>query len=98
MTGYLKEHLSEEITLKVLADEFHLSPNYVGQVFSDRIGVNYQAYLMNLRMEEAKSLLLTTQKPIAEISELVGYKDYRVFTRTFKRLEKVTPTSFRKTT
>lgn len=97
-TAYLKEHLSEEITLKKLAEEFHLSPNYVGQVLSDRIGVNYQAYLMNLRMEEAKSLLLTTQKPIAEISELVGYKDYRVFTRTFKRLEKVTPTSFRKIT
>lgn len=98
MTGYMKEHLSEEVTLKILADEFHLSPNYVGQIFSDRIGVNYQSYLMNLRMEEAKSLLLTTQKPIAEISELVGYKDYRVFTRTFKRFEKVTPTSFRKTT
>ena len=96
MTGYLKEHLSEEITLKKLAEEFHLSPNYVGQVFKDKIGVNYQAYLTNLRIEEAKSLLLTTQKPVAEISELVGYNDYRIFTRTFKRIEKVPPTRYRK--
>ncbi len=95
MTGYLKEHLSEEISLKKLAEYFHLSPNYAGQVFKDKIGVSYQAYLTNLRMEEAKSLLLTTQKSVAEIAELVGYNDYRIFTRTFKRLEKVPPTRYR---
>ena len=95
MTGYLKEHLSEDISLKKLADYFHLTPNYAGQVFKDKIGVGYQAYLTNLRMEEAKSLLLTTQKPVAEVAELVGYKDYRIFTRTFKRVEKVTPTKYR---
>ena len=98
MTGYLKEHIGEDISLKKLADYFHLSPNYTGQIFKDKIGVNYQAYLANLRMEEAKSLLLTTQKSVAEIAELVGYKDYRIFTRTFKRMEKITPTKYRSIT
>ena len=95
MTGYLKAHLSEEISLRKLAEYFHLTPNYIGQVFKDKIGVNYQAYLTNLRMEEAKSLLLTTQKPVSEISELVGYSDYRIFSRTFKKIEKVPPTQYR---
>ena len=44
MTGYLKEHLSEEVSLKKLAENFHITPNYAGQVFKDKIGVNYQAY------------------------------------------------------
>lgn len=98
MTGYLREHLDEENSLKKLADYFHLSPNYAGQVFKEKIGVTYQAYLTNLRIEEAKSLLLTTEKPVAEIAELVGYKDYRIFTRTFKRMEKVPPTQYRSIT
>lgn len=95
MTGYLKEHLREEISLKKLAEYFHLTPNYIGQVFKDKIGVNYQTYLTNLRIEEAKSLLITTQKPVSEISELVGYRDYRIFTKTFKKIEKIPPTQYR---
>lgn len=96
MTGYMREHLAEEISLKKLADEFHLNANYAGQMFRDKIGVNYQTYLANLRMEKAKSLLLTSEKPVSEIAELVGYKDYRMFTKAFKKSEKVPPSQYRK--
>lgn len=96
MTGYLQKHLSEEVSLKKLAEEFNLNVNYAGQVFRDKIGVNYQTYLANLRIEAAKSMLLTSEKPVSEIAEQVGYKDYRVFTRTFKKMENITPSQYRK--
>lgn len=60
MNGDLQEHLSEEVSLKKLADEFNINVNYAGQVFRDKIGVNYQTYLANLRIEAAKALLLTS--------------------------------------
>ncbi len=96
LTRYLQEHLAEEISLTVLAQQFHLNPQYISQLFKSEIGVNFLAYLTNIRMEKAKKLLLTTGLSIAEISEMSGYGDYRVFTKAFKKSEGVTPSQYRR--
>ena len=96
ITRYLQEHLAEEISLSVLAEEFHLNAQYISQLFKGEIGVNFLAYLTSIRMERAKSLLLTTPLSIAEISERSGYGDYRVFTKTFKKYEGITPSQYRR--
>lgn len=93
---YLQEHLKEEITLNILAEEFHLSAQYISQLFKNEIGVNFLAYLTNIRMENAKKLLLSTSLSIAEISEQSGYGDYRVFTKVFKKSEGITPSQYRR--
>ena len=96
LTRYLQEHLAEEISLSVLAEQFHLSAQYIGQLFKSEIGVNFLAYLTNIRMERAKKLLLTTSLPIAQVSEQSGYGDYRVFTKVFKKSEGITPSQYRR--
>ena len=96
LTRYLQEHLAEEISLSVLADQFHLNPQYISQLFKSEIGVNFLAYLTNIRMEKAKKLLLTTSLSIAEVAEQSGYGDYRVFTKVFKKSEGVTPSQYRR--
>lgn len=93
---YMQEHLSEEISLNVLAEEFHLSAQYISQLFKNEIGVNFLAYLTNIRMEYAKKLLLSKNYAIAEIAEKSGYGDYRVFTKVFKKAEGVTPSQYRR--
>ena len=92
---FVQSHLAEEISLSVLAEEFHFSTQYVSQLFKNEIGVNFLTYLTNIRMEKAKKLLLNTDLPIAEISEQSGYGDYRVFTKVFKKSEGVTPSQYR---
>lgn len=96
ITRYLQEHLSEDISLSVLAEKFHLSAQYISQLFKSEIGVNFLAYLTNIRMERAKKLLLSTALPIGEISEQLGFGDYRVFTKVFKKSEGVTPSQYRR--
>ena len=96
ITRYLQEHLAEEISLTVLADEFHLNPQYISQLFKSEIGVNFLAYLTSIRMERAKKLLLTTPLSIAEVAEQSGYVDYRVFTKVFKKSEGITPSQYRR--
>ncbi|MDD6188491.1 MAG: helix-turn-helix domain-containing protein [Clostridiales bacterium] len=96
ITRYLQEHLAEDISLSVLADEFHLSAQYISQLFKNEIGVNFLAYLTNIRMEKAKKLLLSTSLSIAEVSEQSGYGDYRVFTKVFKKSEGITPSQYRR--
>ena len=92
----MQEHLAEEISLSVLAEEFHLSAQYISQLFKSEIGVNFLAYLTNIRMEKAKKLLLTTALSIADISAQCGYGDYRVFTKVFKKSEGITPSQYRR--
>ena len=96
ITRYLQEHLAEEISLSILAEEFHLSAQYISQLFKSEIGVGFLAYLTNIRMEQAKKLLLSTPLPIAEVSEQSGYGDYRVFTKVFKKSEGITPSQYRR--
>ena len=93
---YLQEHLAEEVSLSVLAEEFHLSAQYISQLFKNEIGVGFLTYLTNIRMERAKQLLLSTSLSIAEVSEQSGYSDYRVFTKVFKKSEGITPSQYRR--
>ena len=96
ITRYLQEHLAEEVSLSVLAEEFHLSAQYISQLFKNEIGVGFLAYLTNIRMEKAKKLLLSTPLSVAEVAERSGYGDYRVFTKVFKKSEGVTPSQYRR--
>ena len=96
ITRYLQEHLSEDVSLSVLAEEFHLSAQYISQLFKNEIGVNFLAYFTNIRMERAKKLLLSSSASIGEISEQLGFGDYRVFTKVFKKAEGVTPSQYRR--
>ena len=96
LTRYLQEHLAEDVSLSALAEEFHLSAQYISQLFKSEIGVNFLAYLTNIRMEQAKKLLLSSSLSIAEVSEQSGYADYRVFTKAFKKNEGITPSQYRR--
>ena len=96
LTRFLQEHLSEEISLSLLAGEFHLSAQYISQLFKSEIGVNFLSYLTNIRMNRAKKLLASTDLPISEVSQQSGYADYRVFTKAFKKAEGVMPSQYRK--
>ena len=96
ITRYLQEHLAEEVSLSVLAEQFHLNPQYISQLFKNEIGVGFLAYLTNIRMERAKKLLLSTSLSVAEVAEQSGYGDYRVFTKVFKKSEGITPSQYRR--
>lgn len=96
ITRYLQNHLEEDISLSLLADEFHLNAQYISQLFKSEIGVGFLTYLTNIRMENARKLLVSTSLSIGEISSRCGYADYRVFTKVFKRNEGITPSQYRR--
>ena len=88
--------MSQEISLAILSEEFKLNPQYISQLFKSEIGVVFLTYLTNIRLENAKKLLVSTSFSVAEVAEQCGYSDYRVFTKVFKRTEGITPSQFRK--
>ena len=57
--------------------------------------MNFVDYVTEVRIDEAKRLLLGTSKTVSEIASLVGYQDPSYFTKVFKKVEGRTPTEFR---
>jgi YesN/AraC family two-component response regulator len=64
-------------------------------VFKDQTGESPINYLINLRLEKAKNLLVSTESPIKSIAQAVGYKDAYYFSKLFKKYCGHSPCKFR---
>ena len=87
-----------DLSLKMITEELDVtSYKYISEIFKDKTGVKFTDYLHNVRINEAKRLLLYTDMMIFEIAEKVGYLSSNVFIRSFKKTVGITPGDFRKT-
>lgn len=94
--AYLQTHYqASEISLQDVANAVNLSPSYLGSLFKTALGVSYVKYLTQLRIDEAKRLLRTTDSSITVIAEQVGYPNVTNFYRHFQRQTHLTPAAFR---
>jgi AraC-like DNA-binding protein len=73
----------------------YLSSVYISKVFKDQTGESPINYLINLRLEKAKNLLVSTESPIKSIAQAVGYKDAYYFSKLFKKYCGHSPCKFR---
>lgn len=97
IVDYVNKNLSDEdMRLTLLAENMNMNPNYISQLFKKELGCGYHAYLNLVRVEKAKKYLRQTNEPISVVAELVGFSDYRIFTKIFKGIVGVTPSQFRK--
>ena len=97
IVDYVNKNLSDEdMRLTLLAENMNMNPNYISQLFKKELGCGYHAYLNQVRVEKAKKYLRQTNEPISVVAELVGFSDYRIFTKIFKGIVGVTPSQFRK--
>ncbi|WP_438347601.1 AraC family transcriptional regulator [Paenibacillus sp. FA6] len=94
VTGMMKEHYMEDVSLEGCAEQFHTSPYTLSRSFKQILGINYVDYMMSLRMEKAKELLTTTHLKINEVAERVGYQ-HSYFNKIFKGETGLTPTQYR---
>ena len=95
VTKYIEEHYSEQISLEKVAAEVFLNPVYLSYLFKKVHGVKFSEYLSEIRIKNAKRLLTDTLLRIGEISELVGYREARYFSESFKNRTGMTPSEYR---
>lgn len=94
--NYLNGHVKDDLSLVTVSQLFYLSPIYLSQLFKKETGELYINYITNLKMNEAKKLLLSTDLLVYEISEKLGYRDNKYFSKLFEKKVGVKPTDFRK--
>jgi AraC-like DNA-binding protein len=96
-TYFQSESLHEKglPTVKYLADEVHLSANYLSDLLKRETGMNAQDRIHYYLIEEAKNLLLNSGKSIGELSFELGFEYPQYFSRLFKAKTGMTPLEYR---
>ncbi|MGL4344628.1 MAG: AraC family transcriptional regulator [Cellulosilyticaceae bacterium] len=93
---YMSEHYQEPISLDTVASHLGLSRSYVSSLFNTQIGFSFNSYRNTLRVDLAKSLLLSPDYTITEIAFHCGFESLRSFNRVFKDLVGVSPSLYQK--
>lgn len=93
---FIKDSLSDDITLDSIARHVHLSSFHFAHLFKRQTGFSPYEYIMISRFNLAKHLLKSTDKSIDEISEIVGYKSSTGFIAAFSKKEGLSPSKYRR--
>jgi two-component system response regulator YesN len=94
--AYTKAHFSDsEITIAKVCAHLHISSGYFSSIFKRETKMTYVNYLLHVRMEAAKEMLLTTDRKTFEIAESVGYADPNYFSFSFKKQVGISPKDYR---
>lgn len=92
---YLKEFYSNKIVFGDLAKRYRISASHLSTTFKKLTGISITDYLCNIRVSEAKKLLIETNLRINEISRKVGIDDELYFSRIFRKSTGLSPKQYR---
>ena len=92
---FIQKNYAQKLTLKEIADALHISPNYLCRLFKAHTGQGITEYITQYRMERAKKFLRLYDHRISDIAEMVGYKDTKYFSISFKKICNMTPVEYR---
>ncbi len=95
IVDYVRSHYSEQINLKKVAKKFFINASYLGRAFQKTVGVSFNEYVNQLRIDEAKRLLVQTDKLIYEIANQVGFIESSYFVVKFTQEVGKSPTEYR---
>jgi len=93
---YINHHFREPLMLADVAKTSSFSCNYFSECFHKTMGCTFKGYLIKLRLQFAKSLLMNSKLPVTEISGASGFSSLPHFLRTFKKSFGQSPIEYRK--
>jgi two-component system response regulator YesN len=91
---YLANHYQEDISLKDVADEAGMTPQYFSTLFKQATGKNFVEWLSEYRIKKAMYFLDQPGAVIKEVCFKVGYNDPNYFSRIFKKISGMTPKEY----
>jgi two-component system response regulator YesN len=94
---YIQTHFAEPtITLELVAQTLQVSPVYLSRTIKQELGMSFVSLVTNMRIKKAIQQLNSTDRPIVEIAEQVGYDTQHYFSTAFKKVMGVSPIKYRK--
>ncbi|MCH5348057.1 MAG: response regulator transcription factor [Oscillospiraceae bacterium] len=93
---YIRSNYNSELRLEQLAAIFGYNRAYLGKVFHQYTGENFNNYLDSIRITEAKRLLEMDEYKVYEVAEMVGYTNINYFHNKFKKYVGISPLSYKR--
>lgn len=93
--SYMKEHYAEPLSVQQIASAVNLSPYYFTRMFKRIMMTSPHLFLLNFRLDEAKKMLVYTNRKIEFIADVTGVQNSSYFVRVFHREMNMTPKVFR---
>ena len=95
--NYLNENYEHKISLEQIAHNMYLSPVYISKIFKEETGESPINYLIKIRLEKAREILLQSEGgSIKNIANQVGYDDVYHFSKLFKKYYGISPLYYKK--
>jgi AraC-like DNA-binding protein len=93
---YIKEHLTDNLTVKDTAKALTVNANYLSALFHKEMGISFIDFVNKERTDQAASLLTHTNLQIQQIASSVGYNNTSYFAKQFLRFQGVSPSQYRR--
>lgn len=93
--AYVDAHLTQDIKLADLAQLLTMSPFHFGRMFKQSVGISPHQYVIQQRVERAKTLLKQSDRAIIDIALDCGFSSHSHLSKQFRQLTGTTPKSFR---
>ncbi len=92
---YIAQNIHDyTLTVAGVSKSLNLSPEYFRKIFRDVYGCSPRRYIINMRMEKAKKLILSKEFSMGEIAEMCGYDSESYFSSEFKRMVSCSPSEY----
>ena len=91
---YISNNLSQKITIKSIAEHFHISESSVNQLFKKNFDTSVYKLIPQKRLTTSKKLIMENV-PLKEIPHQCGFSDYSVFYKAFIKEYKISPKDFK---
>lgn len=93
---YVSKNFTKNINMAIVANQVSVNYTWFSEKFKEHTGVNFNEYLKNMRIEEAKRLLEKDCYKVYEVAERSGFGDVKYFMKTFREATGKTPTEWKK--
>jgi AraC family transcriptional regulator len=93
---HIEEGLEGSLLVEELADLVSLSPSYFCRAFKESIGIPPHAYIIKMRVERARTLMLTTSESLSHIAVACGLVDQAHLCKCFRQAMGTTPGAWRR--
>ena len=91
---YIRENYSQDITVESIAAALFISPSHLMHLFRDELHKTINECVTECRIQAAKTMLSNPRYKMVEISQKVGYKNEKYFTRVFKNATGMNPSEY----
>lgn len=93
--AYIQQHFREDLKLQDVADHVFLNASYFSSLFKQATGSGFKEYLTDIRIEEARQMLVNSNASIVEVALSCGFSSQSYFSKIFKARTGFSPKSFR---